>query len=105
MKIERPSFWLVGATGHEREKTATQNFSLNIVKQQLYLTLFCGWQAMCFRGQQPETLQEHFKFCQVRKRYQPKGPGIAMTRIYPKNFHILGKKKKPQNDVIIDSTM
>lgn len=41
--------------------------------------------------------QEDFKYCQVRKRYQTKGPGIANARVSPENVNILGKNK--QNDV------
>ena len=46
--------------------------------------------------------QEDFRYCQVRKRYQPKGPGIVMARI-SESVNILGKSK--ENDVITVSAI
>lgn len=50
-----------------------------------------------------KSLQEDFKQCQIRKRQQPKGTGIAIARISPENVHILGKNQ--QNDVTAVTTM
>lgn len=48
--------WFFEAQRMQHKKCNTE-LSVDIIRQQLYLTLFCGWQAMCYRIQQPGRFQ------------------------------------------------
>lgn len=64
-------------------KNAIRNLSVDIIRQQLYLCSVAGRPCAI-----KSNSQEGFKYCQVRKRYQPEEPGITIANISPENVNV-----------------